>query len=384
MIQKITTERIPIKLWLEELEEGALQQARNLANLSIAFRHIAIMPDAHQGYGMPIGGVLATKDAIVPNAVGVDVGCGMCSLRTNLEHMEQKKLKKVMSNIRKAIPVGFKHHAEKQDERWMPPVEEELPIVLQEYNSAMHQIGTLGGGNHFIEIQKGSDGYIWIMVHSGSRNLGYTVAAHYHKQAKEENIKREEEVPQDLSYFLRGSEGYENYFNEMNYCILFALQNRKLMMERVKSAFQEVMPEVEFSQFINKPHNFAAWETHFGHDLIIHRKGATRAEEGEWGMIPGSQGTSSFLVTGKGNPLSFNSCSHGAGRVLSRTQARKTLDIKTESAKLEELGVIHALRHKDDLDEAPGSYKDIHEVMALQADLVDIQVELTPLAVIKA
>ena len=155
-------------------------------------------------------------------------------------------------------------------------------------------------------------------------------------------------------------------------------------MERVKSAFEEVVPEVEFSQFINKPHNFAAWETHFGHDLIIHRKGATRAEEGEWGMIPGSQGTSSFLVTGKGNPLSFNSCSHGAGRVLSRTQARKTLDIKTESAKLEELGVIHALRHKDDLDEAPGSYKDIHEVMALQADLVDIQVELTPLAVIKA
>ncbi|NLO52565.1 MAG: RtcB family protein [Bacteroidales bacterium] len=384
MIQKITTERIPIKLWLEDLEEDALQQARNLANLSIAFRHIAIMPDAHLGYGMPIGGVMATKDAIVPNAVGVDIGCGMCSLRTNLEHMEQKKLKKVMSNIRKAIPVGFKHHAEKQDERWMPPVEEELPIVLQEYNSAMHQIGTLGGGNHFIEIQKGSDGYIWIMVHSGSRNLGYTVAAHYHQQAKEENMKRREEVPQDLSYFLRGSEGYKNYFNEMNYCILFALQNRKLMMERVKSAFEEVVPEVEFSQFINKPHNFAAWETHFGHDLIIHRKGATRAEEGEWGMIPGSQGTSSFLVTGKGNPLSFNSCSHGAGRVLSRTQARKTLDIKTESAKLEELGVIHALRHKDDLDEAPGSYKDIHEVMALQADLVDIQVELTPLAVIKA
>lgn len=384
MIQKITTERIPIKLWLKDLEEGALQQAKDLANLSIAFRHIAIMPDAHVGYGMPIGGVLATKNAIVPNAVGVDVGCGMCSLRTNLEHMGQKELKKVMTNIRKTIPVGFKHHAEKQDAHWMPPMEEELPVVSQEYNSAMYQIGTLGGGNHFIEIQKGSDGYIWIMVHSGSRNLGYTVAAHYHNQAKEENKKRHEEVPQDLSYFLQGSAGYNNYFNEMNYCIQFALQNRKLMMERVKSAFEEVAPDVEFSHFINKPHNFAAWETHFDHELIVHRKGATRAEAGEWGMIPGSQGTRSFLVTGKGNPLSFNSCSHGAGRVLSRAQARKKLDIKTELAKLDAMGVIHALRHKDNLDEAPGSYKDIEEVMALQADLVDIQVKLQPLAVIKA
>ncbi|KHE91438.1 MAG: RtcB family protein [Candidatus Scalindua rubra] len=384
MIQKITTERIPIKLWLEDLEEDTLQQAKNLANLSIAFRHIAIMPDAHLGYGMPIGGVMATKDAIVPNAVGVDIGCGMCSLRTNLKHMEQEDLKKVMSNIRKTIPIGFNHHAEKQDESWMPPVEAELPIVSQEYNNATYQIGTLGGGNHFIEIQKGSDGYIWIMVHSGSRNLGFIVANHYHEQAKEENIKHGNEVPQDLSYFLRGSEGYNNYFNEMNYCILFALQSRKLMMERVKGAFEKVVPEVEFSNFINKPHNFAAWETHFDHELIVHRKGATRAEDGEWGMIPGSQGTSSFLVKGKGNPLSFKSCSHGAGRVLSRSLARKQLDIKTEIAKLEALGVIHALRHKDDLDEAPGSYKDIEEVMALQTDLVEIQVRLTPLAVIKA
>jgi len=379
MIQKITTERIPIKLWLNDLEEGALEQAKDLANLSIAFRHIAIMPDAHQGYGMPIGGILATKDAIVPNAVGVDIGCGMSALRTDLEQIDLKKLKKVMGNIRKTIPVGFKHHAEKQDEKWMPPVEHELPIVSQEYENALYQVGTLGGGNHFIEIQKGSDGYIWIMVHSGSRNLGFTVANHYHKLAGEI-----EGVPKDLSYFLRGTEGFENYFNEMDYCLQFALQNRTLMMERVKDAFQDIVPEVKFSQFINKPHNFAAWENHFGHELIVHRKGATRAEEGEWGMIPGSQGTRSFLVKGKGNPLSFNSCSHGAGRLLSRNQARKTLDIKTEIAKLEDMGVIHALRHQKDLDEAPGSYKDIEEVMALQKDLVDIQVELKPLAVIKA
>lgn len=385
MIQRIDTERIPIKLWLDDLETGALQQAKDLANLSIAFRHIAIMPDAHQGYGMPIGGVLATKDAIVPNAVGVDIGCGMCSLKTNKKHVEQDGLKKIMGIIRQTIPVGFKHHKQKQDESWMPPLQDNLPIVSQEYEKAIYQIGTLGGGNHFIEIQKGTDGYIWIMVHSGSRNIGYTVAEHYHKKAVAENKKRTKNVPpKDLSYFERGTEGYEDYFNEMNYCIEFALQSRKLMMERIKNAFSEVLSEVKFSNFINKPHNFAAWETHFDNNLIVHRKGATRAEEGEWGMIPGSQGTSSFLVKGKGNPLSFKSCSHGAGRTMSRNQARRSLNLKEETARLKELGVLHALRHKRDLDEAPGSYKDIQKVMALQEDLVDIQVELTPMAVIKA
>lgn len=385
MIQKITTERIPIKLWLHKLEPGALQQAKDLANLEIAFRHIAIMPDAHQGYGMPIGGVLATKNTIVPNAVGVDIGCGMCSLKTNLKHIEQDDLKSVMNLIRKNIPVGFKHHKNAQNESWMPPLERNLHIVSQEYESAMYQIGTLGGGNHFIEIQKGTDGNIWIMVHSGSRNIGYKVAEYYHKKAVEETKKRTKNIPpKDLSYFEKGTQGYEDYFDEMNYCIDFALQNRKLMMERIQSAFLEVIADVAFSHFINKPHNFAAWETHFDNDLIVHRKGATRANEGEWGMIPGSQGTSSFLVTGKGNPLSFNSCSHGAGRTMSRNQARRTLNLKHETDKLNELGVLHALRHKRDLDEAPGSYKDIQEVMALQEDLVDIQVELTPMAVIKA
>lgn len=385
MKKRIDTERIPIKLWLDDLEPGALQQAKDLANLSIAFSHIAIMPDAHQGYGMPIGGVLATKDAIVPNAVGVDIGCGMCSLKTNLKYVEQDDLKKIMGIIRQTIPVGFKHHKQKQAENWMPSFESSLPIVAQEYEKALYQIGTLGGGNHFIEIQKGTDGYIWVMVHSGSRNIGYTVAEHYHKKAVAENKKRTKNAPpKDLSYFERGTEGYEDYFNEMNYCIAFALQSRKLMMERVKEAFSEIISEVDFSNFINKPHNFAAWESHFDKNLIVHRKGATRAEEGEWGMIPGSQGTSSFLVKGKGNPLSFKSCSHGAGRTMSRNQARRSLNLKEETARLKELGVLHALRHKRDLDEAPGSYKDIQKVIALQKDLVDIQVELTPMAVIKA
>lgn len=379
----ITTERLPIKLWLEDLEEGALKQAKNIANLPFAFRHIAIMPDRHQGYGMPIGGVLATKDAIVPNAVGVDIGCGMCSLRTNLEDVNTESLKKIMAEIRRTIPVGFNHHKERQDEKWMPATSENTPIVNQEYENALYQIGTLGGGNHFIEIQKGSDGFIWIMIHSGSRNLGYTVANHYHTLARELNEKWASDVPKDLAFFPKGTPEYTNYKAEMNYCIEFALQNRTLMMERVRNAFELVYPEVEFSNFINKPHNFAGYESHFGENVIIHRKGATQARAGEMGMIPGTQGTSSFLVMGKGNPMSFESCSHGAGRKMSRTKARRTLDIKKITKKLDNQGILHAVRHKNDLDEAPESYKDIHEVMENQKSLVEIMIELKPLAVVK-
>lgn len=381
----IKSEKIPIKLWISEneIEKEALQQARDLANLPFAFNHIAIMPDTHLGYGMPIGAILATKDVIVPNAVGVDIGCGMCSLRTNLKEIDTKRLKNILGIIRKTIPVGFKHHKEAQDESWMPKRETKLPIVDKEYEKAKHQVGTLGGGNHFVEIQKGSDGYIWIMIHSGSRNLGYTVANHYHELAKTKYKTENKNIPKDLSFLPRESEDFENYWNEMNYCIEFALANRKLMMERVKSAFLEVYNDVEFSDFINKPHNFAAIEEHYGENLIVHRKGATRARKDEWGMIPGSQGTKSFLVKGKGNAKSFESCSHGAGRVMSRSRARKTLDLNKEIKALKDQGILHAIRNRGDLDEAPSSYKDIEKVMAAQKDLVDIKIELQPLAVMK-
>lgn len=381
----IKTEKIPIKLWLnkDQVEAGTLDQARDLANLPFAFKHIAIMPDTHLGYGMPIGAILATKDAIVPNAVGVDIGCGMCSLRTNLTSLETRDLKEIMTIIRKTVPVGFKHHESRQDESWMPEKKGHLPIVEKEYNSALYQIGTLGGGNHFIEIQKGSDGYIWIMIHSGSRNIGFTVANHYNTIAKDKTKTLDSNIPKDLSFIPKDSEFYELYWNEMNYCIEFALANRKLMMERTKLAFQEILPEVEFSNFINKPHNFAALEEHFGEEVMVHRKGATRARKGEWGMIPGSQGTRSFLVKGKGDANAFESCSHGAGRVMSRAAARRNLDLKEERKFLTDQGILHAIRHKGDLDEAPSSYKDIDEVMANQEALVEVQITLQPLAVIK-
>lgn len=383
MEQVISSERLPIKLWLDDLEEGALQQAKNLANLPFAFKHIAIMPDSHQGYGMPIGGVLATEDAIIPNAVGVDIGCGMCSLRTDLQEIDRNDLKSIMSIIRRTVPVGFNHHDQQQDEKWMPELNGNSEIVEQEYESARSQVGTLGGGNHFIEIQKGSDGYVWIMIHSGSRNIGYTVAKHYNQKAKELNEKWKSDTRKDLAFFPRDTREFDDYIREMNYCIEFALNNRKLMMERVQNAFTDELGDVEFSDFINKPHNFASVENHFGKDLLVHRKGATRAREGELGMIPGSQGTSSFIVRGKGNRDAFESCSHGAGRVMSRNQAKRTLNVEEESKPLEARGILHAIRHKSDLDEAPGSYKDIQKVMDLQKDLIDIVIELEPLAVVK-
>ncbi|MDZ7718806.1 MAG: RtcB family protein [Balneolaceae bacterium] len=383
MEKVISTERLPIKLWLDDMEEGAMEQAKNLANLPFAYKHIAIMPDSHQGYGMPIGGVLATEDAIIPNAVGVDIGCGMCSLRTDRKVVSRDDLKSIMSLIRKTVPVGFNHHDQQQDEKWMPDLNGNLEIVEQEYESARNQVGTLGGGNHFIEIQKGSDGFVWIMIHSGSRNIGFTVAKHHNQKAKDLNKKWKSDTRSDLAFFPADTDEFSDYLSEMNYCIEFALNNRKLMMERVKQAFRDILGDVEFSDFINKPHNFAARENHFGRDLIIHRKGATRAREGELGMIPGSQGTNSYIVKGKGNRDAFESCSHGAGRVMSRNQAKKTLSVEEESKPLEERGILHAIRHKSDLDEAPGSYKDIQKVMDLQKDLIDIVVELEPLAVVK-
>jgi len=388
MKQVINTEKLPIKLWLDDIEEGALAQARNMANLPFVFKHIAIMPDSHQGYGMPIGGVLATKGVIVPNAVGVDIGCGMCALKTNLESISTETLKKIMSGIRELVPLGFDHHKEKQDIALMPPTENIVKngMVERQLESARKQIGTLGGGNHFIEIQKGSDGHIWIMIHSGSRNIGLKVAEHYNKMAQNLNERWHSvaEKSKNLAFLPIETQEAKDYFNEMQYCVDFAFANRKLMMNNIVSVFADCFSG-KFSEleFVNIAHNYARWEHQYHTNVIVHRKGATSAKEGETGIIPGSQGTKSYIVRGKGNAESFESCSHGAGRVLGRKQAERTLDLEAEIARLDEKGIIHSIRSKSDLDEAPGAYKDIDIVMENQKDLVDILVELSPLAVIK-
>ena len=394
MKQVISTENKPIKLWLDDLENGALEQAKHLANLPFAFRHIALMPDAHQGYGMPIGGVLAAEDVVIPNAVGVDIGCGICAVQTSVQEIEQDSLKKIMGDTRKRIPVGFNHHKKVQDESFMPDGYaenglDELKIVRKEYQAARKQVGTLGGGNHFIEIQQGNDGILWLMIHSGSRNLGYKVAHHYNKLAIELNRKWHSSVPEkwQLAFLpLDGRKG-QDYLQEMQYCVNFALVNRRLMMQRVQEVFAEVVSEVagevQFAKMINIAHNYAALEHHFKKDVVIHRKGATKAYADQLGIIPGSQGTASYIVRGKGEPESFMSCSHGAGRRMGRKQAQKELNLAGEQERLDAIGVIHGIRHVKDLDEAPGAYKDISQVMDNQRDLVDIVAELRPLAVIK-
>jgi len=327
---------------------------------------------------------------VIPNAVGVDIGCGMCALQTSLHSLERDKLRAILSQIRKTIPLGFKHQKKAQDHRLMPkpkagiPVSE-LQIVSQEYENGRTQLGTLGGGNHFIEIQKGSDGFIWIMIHSGSRNLGFKVANFYNKLAGKMSDRFGSRIPKNwqLAYLPMDSKEGRQYLLEMEFCVDFALANRKLMMERVKDALLMFAAPIHFGQFINIAHNYASLESHFDRELLVHRKGATRALEGEIGIIPGSQGTPSYLVRGKGNVESFKSCSHGAGRKMGRKQAQRVLDLHEEQKKLEDLGILHAIRGRRDLDEASGAYKDIDEVVENQLDLVEVIVTLKPLAVIK-
>ena len=399
MIQIITEGcKIPIKMWLNNVEPTAIQQAKNLANLPFVFKHVALMPDCHQGYGMPIGGVLATQGVVVPNAVGVDIGCGMCALKTSLTGINIEEIKQVMSGIRELVPLGFDHHDKAQDENLMPSLENvpENGVVRRQYAAAKKQIGTLGGGNHFIEIQKGSDGHIWVMIHSGSRNIGLKVADHYNRIASQLNERWHSTVTKkmDLAFLPIETREAKDYFAEMQYCVDFAFANRKLMMNRIKEIMTDVtkcsfgMDEagmnVDFdSSMINIAHNYAKMESHYNENVMVHRKGATLATEGTIGIIPGSQGTKSYIVRGKGNRESFTSCSHGAGRKMGRGQAVKNLNLETEIKKLDDQGIVHSIRTQKDLDEACGAYKDINEVMNSQKDLVEILVELTPLGVIK-
>lgn len=395
MKRVVGTEKMPIKMWLEDIEANALAQARNLANLPFVFKHVALMPDAHCGYGMPIGGVLATRSVVIPNAVGMDIGCGMCVARTSLTDIDTENLKKILGSekqgkgIRARIPVGFKHHEKAQDSALLPDPtlldKVKNSVAARHLQAAAKQIGTLGGGNHFIEIQRGDDDHIWLMVHSGSRNIGLKVAQHYNALAAKLNARWHSSVPPQWQLAFLPLDSFEgwDYLTEMQYCVDFALANRKLMMQHVMEAVGEELGDVEFGSLVNIAHNYAAPEVHFEEKVIVHRKGATRARSGEYGIIPGSQGSKSYIVQGKGNPESFSSCSHGAGRVMGRKQAQRSLDLEAEKKRLDDLGVVHGMRSTQDLDEAASAYKDISTVMANQQDLVDIVVELRPLAVMK-
>ena len=380
----------PVKIWTNDVEETAMRQIENLTTLPFLHHHLAIMPDVHAGMGMPIGGVLACDGAVIPNAVGVDIGCGMCAVKTNwkMEDLPPHVIRKeIMKGIRARIPLGMEHHKEAQDAKYLPQGHDidKMEIVKRRQHSILHEVGTLGGGNHFIELQKDEEGNLWIMIHSGSRNLGKQVGDYYNKIAASLNEKWHSVVSPEirLPFLPHGTREFGAYWNEMKYCIDFALCNRRLMMERIQEVIADSLKGIEFEPMINIAHNYAAFEHHFGKDVIVHRKGATLAREGVIGIIPGSQGTASYIVEGLGNPDSFCSCSHGAGRVLSRKAAIKTLDMDAEVRNLEAKGIIHAIRCQDDMQEASGAYKDIDTVIANESDLVKVKTKLLPIAVIK-
>jgi len=380
----------PVKIWAKFVDPHAMKEIVNLSTLPFVFHHLAFMPDVHGGKGMPIGGVLATRGVVIPNAVGVDIGCGMCAVKTSLrvEDIPQEVLRKqIMRGIRKQIPLGFDHHKTAQDESFMPQGfdVDKLAVVSRQYVSATKQVGTLGGGNHFIELQKDTEGALWVMIHSGSRNLGAQVGNYYNEKARVLNRRWFSAVSPDIdmAFLPMQSDEAHAYWDEMLYCVEFALCNRRLMMDRICQVIGDAFPDSRFEPMINIAHNYAAWENHFDENVVVHRKGATRAMAGETGIIPGSQGTKSYIVEGLGNPDSFQSCSHGAGRAMSRTEAVRNLSLEAEVTRLESQGIVHAIRGPKDLEEAAGAYKDIGEVMANQADLVKIVTELSPVAVIK-
>ena len=389
MEERIINNRL-VKIWTDYVEESAMRQIENLTTLPFLYHHLAIMPDVHTGMGMPIGGVLACENAVVPNAVGVDIGCGMCAVKTNWKVADipvDVLRKQIMRGIRKRIPLGMDHHKEAQDEKYLPQGHDidKMEIVKRRQISVTKEVGTLGGGNHFIELQRDESGNLWIMIHSGSRNLGKLVGDYYNEKAKVLNTRWHSVVSPDirLPFLPTRTEEFNAYWREMEYCVDFALCNRRLMMERIEEVIKDAIPEVEFEPMINIAHNYAAWENHYEKNVIVHRKGATLAREGVIGIIPGSQGTASYIVEGLGNPESFCSCSHGAGRTMSRTAAIRDLNLKEELDRLEAKGIIHAIRGQSDMQEATGAYKDIEQVIANEADLVKVKTRLLPVAVIK-
>jgi tRNA-splicing ligase RtcB (3'-phosphate/5'-hydroxy nucleic acid ligase) len=377
----------PIKTWLppDEIEEGALEQLRNAARHPNVGSHVAVMPDCHVGYGVTIGCVFPTIDAILPTAVGVDVACGICAVPTGITIRRTKHDARFWGNwadrVRASVPTGFTAFTERQ--RWDGFAHALRARELQQImrDKAALQLGTLGGGNHFLEAQADENNQIWLMVHSGSRHTGLRIADHYTKLAESISAKRGESVPMDLASLPLDDQIAQDYLHDMDWATEFALESRYRMLEAMLEALRLDPEEVGGREaFINIHHNFARIEEHGGESVVVHRKGATSAKEGEIGIIPGSMGTPSYIVRGLGNAESFASCSHGAGRRMGRNQAKRSID----EAKLKaSLAGTFTKPSMSFVDEAPGAYKDVTKVIAQQSDLIDVLHTLRPLMTVK-
>ncbi len=378
-------QRVPIKIWAPGgVEEGCLEQFDNLAGLPFAFHHVAGMPDTHKGYGMPIGGVLATKKVIIPNAVGVDIGCGVAAVKTNLPAEDVRPvLRDILNQIQRNIPTGFGWHTEPQESDIWAEVPCE-PVVQRELLNAMRQLGTLGGGNHFIEVQSDEEGTVWVMLHSGSRNLGKQVCEYYNKIANDRNQEWFSVVKpgRELAFLPLDSDEGKDYRQAMEFCLKFAKASRAHMMAKIRDAFVRFLPSVWFEHSYDVHHNYAVMEHHFGENVMVHRKGAVKAIGTV--IVPGSMGTSSYIGTGLENSESFLSCSHGAGRCMGRNEAKRQFTAQEVVEDMKALGVeLFKAKKNDVAEECRQAYKDIDAVMLAQADLVKPEVRLRPLGVVK-
>jgi len=360
---------------------------RNVSRLPCLYKHVALMPDAHLGKGSMVGSVIATKDAVIPATVGVDIGCGMMAVKTPFKSgILDRKMAEFRHEIERAIPVGFNAYKESVDESsyWEGWAEfDELHKGVQDRKrKSMVQLGTLGGGNHFIEVCLDTEDTVWLMLHSGSRNIGKELAERHIATAK--SLHRLNELPSpDLAYFVRGTDEFRAYWHDLDWAQKYAMKNREIMMKRLLKSFnrmfndqREFRPEIT----VNCHHNYVSIEEHFGDNVYVTRKGAINAEGGRYGIIPGSMGAKSFIIRGLGNPQSFNSCSHGAGRKMSRTKAKSKYTI--EDLKAQTAGV-ECRKDKGVVDEIPGAYKDIEEVMRAQSDLVEVVAELKQVICVK-
>lgn len=385
----------PVKVWTDQLDAYARAQLVNVSKLPFIHRHVAAMPDVHGGIGATIGSVIATHQAIIPAAVGVDIGCGMAAVRTSLtaNDLDEKSLRRVFERISRDVPVGRAQHL---DDRALTdaalPFATQLgamtarhPLLLKtfgKFSNWVNQMGTLGGGNHFIEVCLDEADQVWVMLHSGSRGIGNAIGNYFIELARRDMERSSIQLPdRDLAYFPEGSEHFDDYVEAVSWAQGYARENRHQMMRLVLAALARQLPPYRVTMTaVNCHHNYVAREHHYGEEVWVTRKGAIRAREGDLGIIPGSMGARSYIVRGKGNPESFCSCAHGAGRRMSRNAAGKQFtlnDLATQTA-----GVI-CRKDKGVIDEIPGAYKDIDEVMANQADLVEVVHRLKQLVCVK-
>jgi len=381
VIQEIREGRVPVQVYTAEIEATARQQLVNISQLPIVHHHVAAMPDVHLGIGATVGSVIPTRGAIIPAAVGVDIGCGMIAARLSLSSndLDERKLKAVFNQISRDVPVGFDQHDDavadpKPFQKGLKRILEKHPGVQKRVgkNSKWErQLGTLGGGNHFIEVCLDESQGVWVMLHSGSRGIGNAIGTYFIELAKKDFQRNDVHLPdRDLAWFPEGAQHFDDYVEAVGWAQDYASANRAEMLDLVVEGMRRHLPSFDVTRkAVNCHHNYVQRERHYGEDVWLTRKGAIRAGKGELGIIPGSMGARSYIVRGKGSAESFESCAHGAGRRMSRNAAQKKFNV--DDLKAQTSGVI-CRKDKGVLDEIPGAYKNIDEVMANQADLVEV------------